>query len=318
MALAADTGFNVIIVNSTGGGLATYRSDIIPVPPDRTNDPLADMITAAHARGVQVYAWVSYISGGAAEHKNAGPEQMQVLLPGEEDAALRKTRVHPDRADVMAGKWLCPDRGLNDGEARVTDEIMHRYKLDGLAIDFLGYRNYAACYCDYSRQKRAEFATAHPELSESDVLREFSTNSLVTYTRQIRERVLAARPQAKLAIHIYPDFDPDPLYGAKLPVEYCGQTIAWFYTPHWSFESIAKKHMAYMEAQKESGPDYNQHVPFVGARPGEVIKTPDRVRTEIRIAGLGGCRTFMFAFHESLTMQPELIQVLKEELSGGQ
>jgi uncharacterized lipoprotein YddW (UPF0748 family) len=315
VALAADTGFNVIIVNTTGGGQATFRSDLLPVPPDRPNDPFGEAVAAGHARGLQVYAWISYLADSATDaYKKEHPECLQVLLPGQEELAARKTRTSPDRADIMPGQWLCPDRGLGDFERKNTEDIVRRYDVDGVAIDFLGYRNYAACYCDFSVRKRAEFAKAHPQFSDAEVLRHFSEDALIEFTRQVRAAVHAARPPAKIAIHVYPDFDPDPLYGSRLAVDTCGQTVAWFYLPHWSYEKIRDRQMAFMAAEG-AGQASARHTAFVGAYAGKMLKSPQRLRTEIRLAGLGGCRNFMFAFYDTLTARPDLAQVLKEEIS---
>ena len=293
---AVEAGFDAIIVSARLGA-------------EGAGDPFGHAVEAAHARGLEVYAWISYLAGA----KDAPPQTLQVLLPGQEDAAAAGTRTDPDRVDVMGGPWRCPDRGLSEEEARRTETIVRRYDVDGVAIDFLGYRNYAACWCDHSNALRAAYAKDHPALSEAEVLREVSRRSLAAFSRQVRRRVLAIRPQAKIAVHVYPDFDPDPLYGSLLDVDYCGQTIAWFFTPHWSYGTIRDRHLAFLAAQGR-GPRHNRHVPFVGARPGAEAKSPDRVRTEIRLAGLGGCRTFMFAFYETLLEQPELIAVLRDEL----
>ncbi|MBN2581640.1 MAG: family 10 glycosylhydrolase [Planctomycetes bacterium] len=313
--LAADCGFNVIIVNTGHRGVASYKSRYFPMAEGQTIDVLGEAIAAAHQRDLQVYAWVTYLyNSGVGTFQKEHPDHLQVLLPEEEALAAAKTRSDPDRVDVQGGSWLCPDRGLTDYERGITDEIVRNYDLDGVAIDFLGYRNYRACYCDYSKARRADFAKAHPELSEEQVLATFSEQSLAEFSRQVRQTVLAAKPRMKLAAHVYPDFDPNPLYGNRLALDYCGQTIAWFFKPHWSFERILERQRAFMAAQGEHVRG-NHHVAFIGCRTGDVAKSPERLRREIRLAGAAGCRCMMFAFHETLHDDPALAEAVRRELA---
>ncbi|HOI55419.1 MAG TPA: family 10 glycosylhydrolase [Phycisphaerae bacterium] len=313
--LAAECGFTAIIVNTGHRGEASYKSRYRPMAAGQTVDVLGEAVAAGHSRGLEVYAWISYLAGSGTEtFQKEHPDHVQVLLPEEEAKAAAGTRTSPDRADVQGGSWLCPDRGLTEYERGITDEIVRNYALDGIAIDFLGYRNYRACYCAFSTAQRAAFAQAHPELSAEQVLMQFSRQSLVHFSQQVRETVLAAKPTMKVAIHVYPDFDPDPLYGNRLAVDYCGQTIAWFYVPHWPFERILENQKAYMAAQGRHVP-WNRHVAFVGCRADDAAKSPERLRREIRLAGACGCRHMMFAFHETLHQDSALAAAVRDELT---
>lgn len=314
VALARRAGFNVLIVNITGGGKAGYASKLLPVPPDRAVDPLAELVRRGHDQGLQVYAWISYLRLGSEDYRRAHPDHFQVVGDADEAKARAGTRSNPDRVDVQAGHWLCPDRGLSDVERAVTEEVVRNYDVDGVAIDFLGYRNYAACYCEHSSAARRKFAAEHPSLSPGEVLRRFSEDSLVHFSQQVCDTVRTVKPKLGIACHVYPDFDPNPLYANRLHVDYCGQTIAWFFTPHWSYETIREKHRAFVEADGR-GLERNRHVPFIGCRGGELLKSAQRLRTEIRIAGSEGCDRIMFAFNFTLEEHPELVQVLSEELN---
>jgi hypothetical protein len=311
---AADTGFNVLIVNSTGGGKAIYQSTILPTPEGRTFDPFGEAVRLGHEKGLQVYAWVTYLArSGEGTFQKSHPEFVQVVTPAEEAAARAGRRTHPDRVDIHAGGWLCPDRGLTEYEKSFTEEIVRSYAVDGVAIDFLGYRNYRCCRCEFSNAQRAAFAKAHPDLSPAEVERQFSTQSMVEFSRQVRRTVQAVRPATKMAIHIYPDFDPDPEYGHLLDVDYCGQTIAWFFKPYWSAEKVQGRHLAFLKVEGQPMAS-NRHVPFIGCRHGDLEKPAEQLRREIRLAGLGGCDRIMFAFYETLTASPHVAAVLREEL----
>lgn len=301
----------VIAAASAGHGRVCYDSDIYPKPDGMTIDQLGELIRAARAKNIQVYAWTINLRAMDQQYIKQYPELAQKIQPWEEQS-IKMPRVTPDRVNAHSGDWLCPDRGLDPEEARYLTELFSKYDLDGIGLDYLGYCNYYACFCDYSRAERLKFAEAHPEMDAREVLTHYSESRLVEWTRQTRELLLKIKPALKLAIHIYPDFDLNPLYPAKLHVDYCGQTVAWFYKPFWSYGKILDLCVAY---QGESGKHFglNRFVPFVGAYGGDKLKTPERLRREIRIAGSVGAQGIMLAFFETFMEHPELADIVKEE-----
>ena len=288
--LASDMGFNAIMSSAN-----------------------AEVIEAVHKKGMKFYAWVINLRGLVPrDFYQAHPEYLQKIKP-EEQEKISQPRVNPDRVNIHGGNWLCPDRGLIEEEKQAIQAIVKNYDIDGLALDYVGYRNYCACFCDYSQQKREEYAKQHPDLSPAEVLRRFSEDSLVNYVEQLREAAKAIKPEIKIAIHIYPDFDPNPLYSNRLAVDYCGQTVAWFYKPFWPYEKIYQLTCQYQEAEGKYH-KFNQFVPFVGVYSGERLKSPERLRTEIRIAGAAGTKKIMMAFYHTFLKQPELAEVVTQEL----
>ena len=144
-------------------------------------------------------------------------------------------------------------------------------------------------------------------------MKEYSIRSLEQWSFQLRQAVQAVRSRAKIAIHVYPDFDLDPFYASRLHVDYCGQTIAWFYPPLWSYGNVYERAMAFKAAEGKFH-EFNRFVPFVGVEKGKLLKSPQRLRQEIRIAGLSGARDIMIAFYEVFRENPQLVQVVAEEL----
>ena len=140
----------------------------------------------------------------------------------------------------------------------------------------------------------------------------FSEESLVRYVTEVREFVKSLKPSTEFSIHIYPDFDLNPAYGNRLPVEYCGQTIAWFYKPFWSYGKVYDTCIKYKSAQGKFF-KYNKFVPFIGVYDKDKLKTPERLRTEIRIAGLAENGTIMLAFDKTFMKHPELVKIVAEE-----
>lgn len=275
-------------------------------------EPCEGLAEAAHEKGLKFYAWMINLRGGAGMKAFLGshPDHLQQLGPID-NALIGKPRIDPDRENINTGSWLCPDRGLLDVERRQIEELLVKYNADGIALDYIGYRNYYACFCAYSEEDRRQYAKEHPDLTAAQVLWKYSQASLERYTRQVRDAVKSIKPDAELAIHIYPDFDPDPLYADHLPVEYCGQTVSWFYEPFRPYSAIADLTLRHKTAQGRFN-KINQFVPFIGAYT-RFPKTPEQLRTEIRIAGLAGNGTIMIAFYETFLNDPKLAQVLVEE-----
>ena len=63
VARAADAGFNTLLVQVRGRGDAYYSDGIEPradgIQDDPTFDPLALTVREAHARGIEVHAWIN-------------------------------------------------------------------------------------------------------------------------------------------------------------------------------------------------------------------------------------------------------------------
>jgi len=311
VALTKKMNCNVLIIY-TAGTEAFYSSGILPAAGDIEPDTLKTVIDLAHKEGIKVYSWIINLRASrkfAAKH----PELLQKVRAWEEEA-VKAPRVDPGRANVHGGDWLNPDIGLTDYEKDVIQEILTKLDFDGLALDYVGYRNYYACFSDCSNKKRQEFADRHPEMTNKEILTKFSENSLINYVAQVRRAAKDIKKDIKLAIHIYPDFDLNPTYGSKLPLEYCGQTIAWFYKPFWSLDKVYDLCMVYKNAEKQ-GCKYNKFVPFIGVYSGEKLKSPERLRKEIRIAGLAGNGTIMLAFDGTFAKHPELVKMVAEEFA---
>ena len=292
---------NILIVHATSEGLIAKEKSAIKT-----------VINSAHKKGIKVYYWMVNLRVPS-EFSRKHPELMQKVKP-DEQKKIGSPRINPERANVHGGNWLNPDFGLTDYEKNIIQKMLTEFNFDGLALDYVGYRNYYACFSDYSNKKRKEFANQHPQMTKQQILEKFSENSLINYTFQARKAAKAVKKDIKLAIHIYPDFDPNPTYGSKLPIEYSGQTIAWFYKPFWSLKKVRAKCMMYKNAKKQKY-KYNKFVPFIGVYSGKRLKSPERLRQEIRIAELAGNGTVMLAFAKTFAKHTELVKIVAEEFS---
>jgi uncharacterized lipoprotein YddW (UPF0748 family) len=151
-------GFNALFVQVRGRGDAFYASDLVPrsdllrgQPPDF--DPLAHLLARARAEGLEVHAWVNVLLSASfarplpAEHVVARRPDWVMIPRANAAAALAATR---DRLLSLArtgggdedveGYYLSPSAaGVAEHMERVVRELLGRYRVDGLHLDFIRY-----------------------------------------------------------------------------------------------------------------------------------------------------------------------------------
>jgi uncharacterized lipoprotein YddW (UPF0748 family) len=129
---AAAAGFNAIIFHVRPASDAVYRSSIEPWAAMLTGtqgtdpgyDPLAFAVQEAHARGLQLHAWINpFRAGNSAD-----------------SARLSPTHLFTRRRDLIrvygSQLWLDPgEPDVQDHVMRVVTDIVQRYDIDGVHAD---------------------------------------------------------------------------------------------------------------------------------------------------------------------------------------
>jgi hypothetical protein len=110
--------------------------------------------------------------------------------------------------------------------------------LRGIAMDYFGYQNYRCCRCSTSMKAFEAWHQRHADLPSDKALDQFSLESLADFVNVLARHARSVRADAKVTCHVYPVFLPEPLYGNRLDVDFCGQTAAWYFEPFWSIEKI--------------------------------------------------------------------------------
>lgn len=178
---AQQSGFNTIIVQVRGRGDAYYNSRIEPRAAELEDqplsfDPLAMTIELAHAAGLKVHAWfnVDLVSSAtllprARTHVVAlHPEWVMVPkslaqsmrnAPTDTPAYLGQiARTVRAQSDQVEGLYLSPVlQASRDYTTSVVSDLVSRYSIDGLHLDYLRYPNEAF---DYSPASLAAFRAA--------------------------------------------------------------------------------------------------------------------------------------------------------------
>jgi uncharacterized lipoprotein YddW (UPF0748 family) len=247
VAAAQAGGFNTLLVQVRGRGDAYYASTIEPRAPELAGkpsfDPLATVITDAHAAGLQVHAWVavnlvsSSVSLPASRDHVIYRAPEWLMVPRELAAEMKKinlrspayigrlarwTRAH---ASIVEGLYTSPlHPAAQDHTAAVIGEIAAKYAVDGIHLDYVRFPNEDF---DYSASAMEQFKTAiAPELSDrerSDATgretldpaayanlfperwNDFRRSRLTSLVIKVRNAVKNARPGVMVSAAVIPD-----------------------------------------------------------------------------------------------------------------
>ena len=183
---------------------------------------------------------------------------------------------------------------------------------DGIALDGFGFMNYYACFCDRCESVRAEMKAKEPDKPDLDILVEMSAQTLVDVHEMIYEYAKSVKPDAIVTDHVWPPFRPDEYIGHKFKLDYCTQTISWFYPPEWRLERVEfeAKEMKRLEDQTT-----NRFVPFIGIyETGGHVRSAERLAQELKIALQYGEGSVVVSRLTTLQKQPDLAEAVKSAL----
>lgn len=244
---AKSGGFNTLIVQVRGRGDAYYDSRHEPrsallAKQSAGFDPLELMVARAHRAGLKVHAWVNVNLVSDAEPPAARnhivylhPEWLMVPRPLAEELGkmnpldpgyLRRLAEYARaRSDRVEGIFLSPiHKGAVDHVTKVIGDIVARYDVDGIHLDYIRFPNdefdYSAEALDEFRAdvtsrvdgaERREYATRargrplfYTEMFPQG-WQEFRRTRLTAMLTKIRSTVKARRPRAMLTAAVFPD-----------------------------------------------------------------------------------------------------------------
>ena len=246
---AREHGFNTLLVQVRGRGDAYYNGGLEPRAAELQRqpasfDPLATTLTAAHAAGLRVHAWVNvnFVSSAvempiASTHLvHRHPEWLMVPR----DLARELSKV-PEASPSYAGRIARWTRAQTSVEGlyvspvipasadyidAVIRDLTTRYDLDGIHLDYI---RYPSDRFDYSRAAIREFrdtirptlpAAARRDLDErepidplaypdsfQDEWRAFRTGRLTALVARLRTTIKTVRPSALVTVAAAPDID---------------------------------------------------------------------------------------------------------------
>jgi uncharacterized lipoprotein YddW (UPF0748 family) len=245
---ASASGFNTLLVQVRGRGDAFYTSRLEPraellAGQPAGFDPLSTVIGLAHAQGLRVHAWVNVnlVSSGAdlpASRQHlvyTHPDWLMVpralafelarINPKSPEYIGRLARWTRSMSSTIEGLYVSPvHAGAVDHLARVVDDIVSSYELDGVHLDYV---RYPSAEFDYSRASLAAFRTAiDGDMTADERVRfglrdaselvgvteafparwaDFRRSRLNTLVMRLHTLVQARRPGIVLSAAVYPD-----------------------------------------------------------------------------------------------------------------
>jgi uncharacterized lipoprotein YddW (UPF0748 family) len=194
---ARASGFNTLLVQVRGRGDAYFTSELEPradalVAQPAEFDPLAAIIARAHAEGLRVHAWINVNLVSSATELPASrahlvyshPDWLMVPRPLAYELSRidvrspeylgrlsRWTRAAPD----VEGLFVSPiHRDVADHLVAVVDDLVTRYPVDGIHLDYV---RYPGPMFDYSREALVAFRRDLDSAMSPDERRRFDPSS---------------------------------------------------------------------------------------------------------------------------------------------
>jgi len=161
-------------------------SSLVPMWPGVQEglDPLAEVIKAAHAKGLEVHPWFCVASG--AGDIDATPQEWAAVDANGE--------FRPFIADLHS-----PD--YQDYFVRLVVDVARNYDIDGIHLDYI--RTIYDCYCNRCRQEFGEqFGKPLTEATTEDWVA-WNQAAVGTIVRRVTEAVRQVKPEAMISAAVF-------------------------------------------------------------------------------------------------------------------
>lgn len=243
-------------------------------------------------------------------------EKLHVYLSGKDlDPKLPRTArmkiLHKRRIEkqhryggepVMATDVLCSDICcfISDDDLALSRKKLDQMMADapdgvaGMFLDFFGYMNNRGCYCEKCLIKYRKYLTERKLADTQENRTAFYREKLAEYYNKVIDYIKSRHPDYKIAVHVYPDFREDHLYGNRTKADYCGQTVSWYFK--FDERKIREYTQFVVKHAKDHFPNA-EGLPFIGLSTDKNhslgYKTPAEVEHDLRTILKAGGRTVM-------------------------
>ncbi len=210
--------FNALLIQVRPSGDALYRSDLAPwsryltgkqgVAPSDGFDPLAFMISTAHAKGIEIHAWLNPYR---ASMDNEEPSQM---------ADNHVLKQHPEWC-IKFNKRYIFDPGLPETRehvAQVVEELVRNYDLDAIHFDdyFYPYKN--------GKEEFRDGASYTKYGTGFNSVEDWRRNNVDLLIEDVSRKIKAIKPRCQFGISpfgVWRNQNRDPLGSATLGGNTC-------------------------------------------------------------------------------------------------
>lgn len=188
--------FNTAIVQVRGRGDAYYRSEFVPAASglEAGLDPLAEFLRLARPAGISVHAWVNCFLAADSETMRSAPPQH--LIHTKKDWFLKDRTGRSMIAFVpgefrranIEGAFLDPSNPeVRAYNIKVIREILDRYKVDGIHLDYIRYpASIAGSVYDFGSPVPARVPGQKPNLEQEVLSRNIRTSHVTQMVAEVR------------------------------------------------------------------------------------------------------------------------------------
>jgi uncharacterized lipoprotein YddW (UPF0748 family) len=308
--ILADAGMHAVFVNVLWGGLAHYDSQVVPQSEavSRYGDQLKQCVAAARANRLEVHVWK------ICWNLNNAPESFV--------AAMRKA----GRLQVTdTGKeleWLCPSHPDNVAlELKAVSEVLNRYPVDGIHLDYVRYPDDNACFCTGCRrrfgQRLGEKIPGWPKSAQSGNLsgkyNAWRSEQITAFVRAVHDLARKSGANIRVSAAVYPEY-PDCInsigqdWGRWLKEGLVDFVCPMDYTVNNGvFKNLVRRQLALANAG-------GRVFPGLGVTAMESQLTPDQVIEQIRQTREAGAGGFVL-FDLNRTLEHDVLPALRMGLT---
>jgi uncharacterized lipoprotein YddW (UPF0748 family) len=308
----AEHGMTAILPNMLWAGLAHYPSDVLPRSTSfrRHGDQVAQCLSAARQYGLQMHVWM------VCWNLQGAPEEFVQRMQ-------REGRVQVDRKGKPK-PWLNPAHPANQTLAlNALREVVERYKVDGVHLDYIRYPGSEVCYAPATRKAFEAWlgrkATGWPgAVDKGGSLRSayerFRADQITLFVRAVHKQVRPVRPGLKVSAAVFRNY-PDCIrsvgqdWGKWLQEGYVDFVAPMNYTTDArAFTSWTRQQLALPQAR-------GRVYPGLGISANESEQSADQVIGQIAAARDLGAPGFVL-FDMSQTLRDEILPVLSLGMTG--
>jgi uncharacterized lipoprotein YddW (UPF0748 family) len=213
----AEMGVNTVFFQVRGAGDAFYKSSLEPwseiltgtLGKDPGWDPLEVAVSEGHRLGLEVHAWVNVFTAWPVTDAGDPPPVTQpmhifrahpewlVCDRNQKPMSIKRSEARDNYA------FLSPtSKGAREHVKKVLKEIVTKYDVDGLHLDYVRFPD--SCY-SYDRESRLAYLkdTVHKEVPYAQWRRQKLTEFIADLSRSIKK----TRPHAKLSAAVMQTID---------------------------------------------------------------------------------------------------------------
>ncbi len=302
----AQQGVTAIFPNIAWGGIAHYESRVLPksVTCDLYGDQLAQCIRAARQYGLEVHPWIICwnLTGTPDENMNRLRKENRLLVTEDGNTHPWLNPAHPDNAQL---------------ELAVIREIVSRYNVDGIHLDYIRYPASNVGLGAYSRSLFERELGRSVAQWPNDVLRKgmyaksfalWRAGIISDFVHEARKTIRDVKPSVRLSAAVYGSY-PD-----------CAESIAqdwgaWlkrrdvdFVTP-MNYTANSEEFRRLVSRQNGLSGARDRIYPGIGVTSTESQLTTDQVIEQISIVRETDCPGFVL-FDLDPTLRDKVLPLL--------